>query len=142
MHCAKKGSTTSAPMRLAGLLLTVVLHGERGGGGDADGDHGAVAHAPRLHGRALRQAAAGGGREDKAHYAQSAKLQLKPLTEEGALAATTRRKRRWRRQATHAAHAAAATVLPPPTAPPRTLFKMSMGCIISFKDLYQVQWYV
>ena len=38
---------------------------------------------------------------------------VKPLTEEGALAATTQRKRRWRR---HAAHAAA-TVLPPPTAP-------------------------
>ena len=32
---------------LAGLLLTVVLNGVRGGGGDADGDHGAVAHAPR-----------------------------------------------------------------------------------------------
>ena len=62
---------------------------------------------------ARRRFAAGGGREDKAHYAQSAKLQLKPLTEEGALAATTQRKRRWRR---HAAHAAA-TVLPPPTAP-------------------------
>ena len=74
---------------------------------------------------ARRRFAAGGGREDKAHYAQSAKLQLKPLTEEGALAATTQRKRRWRR---HAAHAAA-TVLPPPTAPPRTLFKISMGCI-------------
>ena len=60
--------------------------------------------APRLRGRALRRFAArrgGGSRgEDKAHYAQSAKLQLKPLTEEGALAGTTHRKRRWRRRAT------------------------------------------
>ena len=32
---------------LAGLLLTVVLNGVRGGGGDADGDHGTVAQAPR-----------------------------------------------------------------------------------------------
>ena len=50
-----------------------------------------------VHCGALRHG--GGSREDKAHYAQSAKLQLKPLTEEGALAGTTHRKRRWRRRA-------------------------------------------
>ena len=52
MHCAKKRQYDVCANALAGLLLTVVLHGERGGGGDADGDHGAVAHAPRPRGRA------------------------------------------------------------------------------------------
>ena len=47
MHCAKKRQYDVCANALAGLLLTVVPHGVRGGGGDADGDHGAVAHAPR-----------------------------------------------------------------------------------------------
>ena len=65
---------------LAGLLLTVVLHGVRGGGGDADGDHGAVAHAPRLGNRGRGAAIAQRRRQNRGELLTTLDFTLGALT--------------------------------------------------------------